>query len=458
VVWYRINQEPIVGREAKSNILGYCDVPGNEFITSIKRSLGKERFFSIFGTKQPAIEVAAEIFGHLKAEAQSHGIELANAVVTIPIDFDGRARRDLRKAADRAGIHIKAFVHEPFAATIGYCYSANVVQTLSEREGQIIVVFDWGGGTLDVTVAVVQGEMISELSAVGLADRSGDYFDEKLANFAKTQFLARHHIPAEELVLLPREKDRLRTESEQRKIDLSSHDEANASLVSFLRTSQQVYDLDERITRTQFEDLIHPDVDAAMALVDKAIADSGLRNSDVDLALLIGGTSRIPRVFHEMHERFGTKLMQPDNCDSIIAEGAAIIDALNLYPVLAQPIFIELSDGSHHEIFKTGEIAKPECCNRKVDLFCTDNRDGQARLIVKEGIGSNRTSFVTKRVMPIPVNPDLPRPYNHERVTAEFVIDEDLVLRCSARAATQRETAEIEVYDLHFALKSLGEE
>jgi len=96
-------------------------------------------------------------------------------------------------------------------------------------------------------------------------------------------------------------------------------------------------------------------------------------------------------------------------------------------------------------------------CSKEVVFFCTDNRDGQARLIVKEGTGPFKDKYVKKSVLNIPVSPDLPKPYNHERVTARFVIDEDLVLRVSAKAATQPEGSEGEVYDLHFALKSFGD-
>jgi molecular chaperone DnaK len=124
---------------------------------------------------------------------------------------------------------------------------------------------------------------------------------------------------------------------------------------------------------------------------------------------------------------------------------------------LARPLCIELSDGNMYEVFKAGDIAKPNVCSKEVAFFCTDNRDGQARLIVKEGAGPFRDHFVTKQVLTIPVSTQLPKPYKHERVIASFVIDEDLTLRISAKAATQSERTETVVYDLCFALKSFGD-
>ena len=403
VVWYSAGGEPKVGRIAKDNIYGYSEAPGNMFIPSIKRSLGKDLSFSIFGTKHHTTDVAAEILRHLKTDAQAnHDLDVASAVVTIPVDFDGRARRDLRRAANKAGIHIKTFVHEPFAAIVGFCFSEREPRQLSERNGETFLVFDWGGGTLDITVSRIEGDTISELATAGISNRSGDHFDETLANFAKSEFMNRHQIAVDQFVIQPSTKDRLRTECESGKIILSEDYDVMIALSSFYRGDDRVFSLEELVTRERFGALIQRDVVEAMVQVDKVLETAGLRPSDIDVAMLIGGTSRIPCVRKEMHDRFGTKIAQVENADSIIAEGAAIIDALDLHPVLARPICLELSDGSHYEVFKAGALAKPEICSKAVALFCTDNRDGQARVIVKEGVGPYKDHFSTKCVLSVP--------------------------------------------------------
>lgn len=457
VVWYQVGHEPTVGRAAKNNMLGFAEAPGNFFVSSIKRSLGKGADVSIFGTKHPVWQVASEVFKHLKYDAHSNGIDLKHAIVTIPVDFDGRARRELRKAADHAGIFVKTFVQEPFAAVVGYLYSEKEAEKLAEREGQIILVFDWGGGTLDISVVKIQNGMVCQLENAGLADRSGDYFDGLLANYAKTEFRNRNQLLADRFVLQPSTKDRLRTECELRKIDLSSKEQVSINLRPFYRADGRVLDLVESITRAQFEEMIQRDVEEALAAMHRVLDGAGLRPSDVDLALAIGGTSRIPRIRKELHDRFGTTMVHVENADTVIAEGAAIVDAMNLHPVLARPICIELSDRSHYEVFKAGELAKRDVCSKEVAFFCTDNRDGQARLLVKEGGGPFNDQFDSRLVLSVPVSSELPKPYNHERVTARFVIDDDLVLRVSAKAATQAEGKEGEVYNLCFALKSFGD-
>jgi molecular chaperone DnaK (HSP70) len=459
VVWYRVGEEPRVGRLAKSHILGFSEAPGNLFIPSIKRSLGKGRTYSIFGSKVPGWQVASEIFRHLRHDAQqSHGSDISGAVVTIPVDFDGRARRDLRLAAHQAGVYIKTFVHEPFAAIVGYCYTGRGNRTIQQRDGEKILVFDWGGGTLDITIGQVEGGTVSELATSGLSDRSGDHFDDILANFAKTEFMARNLLQPDMFVLQPSTRDRLRTECELRKIDLSTEQEAMITLGGFYQLNGRHLELDEFLNRSTFEGLIDQDVSEAMARVDQVLESAGLRASDIDLALLIGGTSLIPKVRKEMFDRFGVKMVQIPNADSIIAEGASLVDALNLHPVLARPVCIELSDGSHYEVFRAGELAKTEVCTKEVALFCTDNRDGQARLIVKEGTGPFKDRYSTKCVLSIPVSPLLPQPYNHERVTARFVLDEDLVLKVSAVGAIKPEGAEAEIFDLCFALRAFEED
>lgn len=143
-----------------------------------------------------------------------------------------------------------------------------------------------------------------------------------------------------------------------------------------------------------------------------------------------------------------------EKADAIIAEGASIVDALGLQPVLARSVNVELSDGSLYEISKAGEIANPEVCRKKVNFFCTDNRDGQAKLVIKEVAGRKSSARpFTNEVLSIPVSPDLPKPYNHERVTTDFALDYDMVLHVAAKGATQTTGARREIYKLCFGLR-----
>jgi molecular chaperone DnaK (HSP70) len=460
VVWYQPDGKITVGRQAKRNIHGYSDQPGHHFVSSIKRSLGKNRSYRVFGQTRTPGDIASDIFGFLLAHArEDEGIrerrfQLGEAVVTIPVYFDGPARRELRKAADRAGLYVKTFVHEPFAAVVSYCIGRDGRGGLESLEGRNLLVFDWGGGTLDITLAGIRNGIMTELATSGLEDRAGDHFDESLSKATRSRFLDRERINLSDLEQAPGVKDRFLAECERAKIALSKEASDKVQVAKAFKASGAIYDLDERISRSDFESLIRFDVRDAMAEVDKSLEKAVLTAGQVDHALLIGGSSNIPMVRAELETRFGARLEVVKNADTIIAEGAAIVDALGMLPVLAQSIGVRLSDGSDYEIFPAGTVAKPGVCKRTVNFFCTDNRNGDARLVITEK--NPKESWKVKELLSIPVSPDLPEPYNHERVTVDFFLDDDLVLNIVGKGATRTAGNNTEIFDLRYGMETHG--
>ena len=459
VIWYRPDASRIVGPEAKKNIMGFSNVEGHAFVYSVKRKLGSGNTINIFGEKLPVHKVASEIFEYLHQDAESRnlGYSFDNAVVTVPVYFDGYARRDLRKAADSAGIYIKNFVHEPFAAIVRYCTREGKGLHIENMEGQIILVFDWGGGTLDITIAQVTNNSLMELSTAGLEDVAGDHFDGKLMKFSKSSFINRVRISQEVCNILSSDQDRLRTECERAKISLSSKESENIKVASIVRYDGEFFDIDENVNREDFNRLILKDVEAAMTEVNNALDTANIESQEVDRIILIGGSSRIPFVRQRLRELFGHRIVELKNASTIIAEGAAIIDAEGLQPVLSRPLNIELSDGTLYEVFSSGTIADKNICHKAVDFYCTDNRDGQAKLVLKEHAGRiDGSRPLMKKTLNIPVSPKTPRPYNHERVAVDFALDEDMVLHVSGKGATQINGTRCQIYDLCFGLRLEG--
>lgn len=457
VVWYKSGGEKTVGRLAKQNITGFANVEGNAFVSSIKRRLGKTDSISLFGLRKTVPDAAADIFRHLKDEAGRRGdpYDIREAVVTIPIYFDGHSRRALRDAANRAGIYIKKFVHEPFAAIVGYCYGQQETTPLQAMEGKIIMVFDWGGGTLDITVVQIQSGIFLELAAAGLPDRAGDHFDERLVKFAQHKLIESIHAEANTINPLPQNLDRLRNECERAKIQLSSKEEELIQVAKFCSYKGLDQNLRQALNRSKFVELIDDDVREAMAQVTKALDEANVHPDEVDHVLLVGGSSRIPFVQQQLRERFGHRLHEVRNADTVIAEGAAIVDALAMQPVFTRTLSVVLSDGSVFPVFESGQIADRDICRKSVNFFCTDHRGGEARLVLAETQGRNNYNTpVTKQWLPIPVSPDLPTPYNHERVVVDFAMDEDMVLRVFGKGATQTKGANCELYDICFGLKT----
>lgn len=459
VVWYKADGSVKVGTEAKENLMGYSNVEGNAFVYSVKRKLGKETSIHVFGRKIPTYEVAAEIFRYLREEAANRksAYEINEAVVTVPVYFDGFARKELREAADQAGIFIKNFVHEPFAAIVGYCVQRGTGLQADLMQNQIILVFDWGGGTLDITLVQIAAGGALELATAGLEDKAGDYFDEKLMKFARSALLDELSMDATKLNISPSDLDRLRAECERAKIGLSTQSREAIRVASICRRDAKIIDMDLPIARTEFNELIENDVDESLSEVRRALETANVNAKEVDQVLLIGGTSRIPLVRDRLRDLFGHRIVEVQNANTIIAEGAAVVDAEGLQPSMGRSISVELSDGTLYEVFKGGLVADTNVCRKKINFFCTDNRDGEAKVVVKDLAGRvSATRPMLKNVLSIPVSSSLPKPYQHERVTVDFVLDDDMVLHISGKGATQDQGASCQIYDLCFGLKLQG--
>lgn len=452
IVWYG-PQETIVGRLAKDNFNAYAEHIGHRFVRSIKKNLGPDRSFDILGVRRSAAEVASEIFRHLKSHAERNGdIDISEAVVTVPVGFDGNQRSEIRRAAAMAGIHITTFVHEPFAAVIGYYRTAGFDPAALPDE--TLLVFDWGGGTLDITLTRVRDGRLYEAGTGSLSEVAGDRFDRHIQAFARDRFLARSGLRGEVFSPAPRTKDRLAVESERAKISLSTVADETVQIPRVLEVDGRPYDLSEELTRGDFERLISQDMADAFHVVDVVLDEARVLPEEVDKVLLIGGTSLIPALQDEMKRRFGARAINVAHAQSIIAEGAAIIAYLGLQPSLARPIGVRLADGTFHTMFDRDTLV-PVTSSKNVTLFVTDNRDGEARILVEDQARTyDALSTATKDLLIVPVSATLPRPYNHERVYLEMSIDENLILRTQGYGAAKAEVVQSQVHDLKFGLRT----
>lgn len=455
VVWYKGDQT-IVGSAAKYNLKDLANVAGNTFVASVKRKLGKDHAFSIFGEKKMAWEVAADIFRFLKERAASdYRQQLDNIVATVPVNYDGRARAELRRAANAAGLQITTFIHEPFAAVIGYC--GNMPDGIQSLDGSHVMVFDWGGGTLDITIARIKDSRVYELSTSGLRDIAGDYFDSRIEKFGRSRFLDKYALHEEKVTLLPGTRARFAAECERAKINLSSSDEETLMLAQYFEREGRTYDLSEPIARVDFERIIREDIEAALRQVEKALDEAALSAQEIDTVLLIGGSSKIPLLKREMITRFGPRAIDVPNGDTVIAEGASIIAKNGWMPYLVRPIQVRLSDHSLYTVFEEGCILKPEACKKTINFYCTDNRDGEARMVLVEPQRTGDSSSAqVKHVLNIPVNPTLSRAVAGERVTAQFEIDDDLEFHVSAWGNIDEKVRTAAIHDLCFGIRVGG--
>jgi molecular chaperone DnaK len=455
VLWYRGEGRPAVGREAKDRIKDFGNTPGNQFIRSIKSRIQQETEFEIFGKYYYTYQIAGEIFRFLREDAHDRYPvypKINEAVVTIPLYFNGQQRKAIRKAAEVAGIFIKNFIHEPFAAVIGYLFSSldslDQLKTIKEN----ILVFDWGGGTLDITLVKLDSGTVSEISNQGYPGRSGDHFDEILVTDVLDKFRQEHDISSRGFRIDAGAESILAHDIEFAKIDLSERESASVKIPDFYSFNDKSIPLRSEVSRRHFESLINLDIQDAMGLVDKVLYEARLQTSQVGLVLLIGGTSKIPLLDKMMRDTFGTaKVRRIANADTVISEGAAIISYYDWQPYLVNPICIQMSDESHYQVFDSGTILNPETAQKEIKFFCTDNRDGEGILILSDKLIGNRYQ-VKDPIIKIPITNKLLNVYK-EKIVTDFRVDNNLILRVSAKGSIKDQPVYSEYHDLCYGLR-----
>lgn len=461
IVWYGPHDEPIVGHDARANMQSQENSIGHVFIRSVKRELGTNKEIEIVGgVRKSAYEVAAEVFRHLKREAEKSplikGNQVGECVVTVPVDFRGEHRRDIRRALERAGLKLKAFLHEPFAAMISHFYDP--IAKLQTIRGQRFVVFDWGGGTLDVCLAEVaaDGSCVYELAHDGIADRAGDDFDRKIMTLLKNRILQkRGDVKINDLELKGSAKDRFWISAENGKIELSNRSVTTVTVGNFVEVLGKTIDLEERLTRQELEDLIKDEVAAAESCVLRCLERARLTPGLIDRVLLVGGTSNIPAVRAALEKHFGTKVEVAREPDAAIARGAAIVAAEGWQPYNVRSVGVKLSNGDFLEILPAGAPFSAATSRRMV-FYCTDPRPGFANfLFSQQSVAGDRTYRSLDNVLCVETKTEceIQSQRDLDRIVADFSVTEDATLVCTALSSSVGKEARCEIHDLCFGVR-----
>jgi molecular chaperone DnaK len=242
---------------------------------------------------------------------------------------------------------LKGFLHEPFAAMISHFYDPE--RKLASIRDQRVLVFDWRGGTLDVCIVQMSkdGSKILELAHEGIEDRAGDDFDHRIMASLRASFLGQHdELDDEELELKGDVRDRFWLNAEAGKISLSSAQKTAITVATFFQKNGTIYDLQESLTRSEFESLIAAEVDAAVRCVQRCLTRARVTPGCIDHLLMVGGTSNIPLVREKLEALFGHKVQVTHEPDAAIARGAAIVAAKGWRPFNALALGVKLSDST----------------------------------------------------------------------------------------------------------------
>ena len=310
VVAFTKNGERLVGQIAKRQAV----TNAGRTIQSIKRDMGSNKRVNIDGKKYSPQEISAMILMKLKADAEAYlGEKVSDAVITVPAYFSDAQRQATKDAGTIAGLNVKRIINEPTAAALAY--------GIDREEPQKIMVFDLGGGTFDVSILDINSEVIEVLATAGNNRLGGDDFDARIADYLIDEFKREQKI---DLRRDPVAMQRVLEAAEKAKIELSGVMTASINLPFLTADRDGPKHMEATLTRAKFDELTRDLVDATMGPVQQAMADSGLKPSDLGKVLLVGGSSRIPAVQEAVRRFTGKEPFHGINPDECVAMGAAL--------------------------------------------------------------------------------------------------------------------------------------